>query len=329
MTAPVLSVEDLSVEFRTPAGLVRAVAGVSFALRPGERLGLVGESGSGKTTTAMALMRMIKPPGRIATGRALLGGEDLLALPDEAMRSRRFARIALVPQGAMNALNPVLTVADQIGDVMQAHGLELSARDRRARIADLLGRVGLAADVARRYPHELSGGMKQRVCIAMSVALKPAVIIADEPTSALDVIVQRQVLGTLAQVQKDIGAAIVLVGHDMGLMAQFAHRVGVMYAGRLVEIAPVADIFARPRHPYTRLLIETLPSLTKRGEFRGIPGLAPSLLAPPPGCPFHVRCPEAMPRCALDVPVSREVAAGAAVACHLWTEPADAAADRG
>ena len=321
MSVPVLSVRDLEVAFATARGVARAVNGVSFDLKPGERLGLVGESGSGKTTTALALMRLIRPPGEIVGGAVALEGRDVLAASPAELRLLRGARIALVPQGAMNALNPVLTCGVQFADLFAAHGESCP----RARVAELLGSVGLDAGVADRYPHELSGGMKQRVCIALAVALRPAVIIADEPTSALDVIVQKQVLRTLARVQREIGAAVVMVGHDMGLMAQFAHRIGVMYAGRLVELGDVRRVFADPRHPYTRLLIESLPGFGQRGVFRGIAGVAPSLITPPSGCPFHPRCPRAEARCAADLPAPLDLADGRIVRCHFAAEDARAA----
>lgn len=322
----VLEVRDLQVEFATPAGPARAVDGVSFTLRRGMRLGLVGESGSGKSTTVLALMQLIKAPGRIPGGQALLAGDDLLAMSPTAMRQARFARIALVPQGAMNSLNPVLTVRAQIDDLLDAHGHQPNAKERTRHVADLLRRVGLAETVADQFPHQLSGGMKQRVCIALAIALSPQVIIADEPTSALDVIVQKQVMQTLIHAQKAVGAAIILVGHDMGLMAQFAHVVGVMYAGRLVEIGPVADIFAHPRHPYTRMLISSLPGFTTRRVFRGIPGVAPSIVHPPSGCAFHPRCPRAEDRCAQQPPTQQTIGAGHLVRCHLAREGADAIA---
>jgi len=319
--APVLSVEGLSVTFATPRGPARAVDGVSFALRPGERLGLVGESGSGKTTTALALMRLLKPPARIESGRILLGGTDLVAAPEPALRRLRAARIALVPQGAMNALNPVLTCGAQFADMFAAHG----APGGPARIAGLLRSVGLEPGVADLYPHQLSGGMKQRVCIALAMALGPAVIVADEPTSALDVVVQKQVMTTLVRVQRELGAAIVMVGHDMGLMAQAVHRIGVMYAGRLVEIGPVRRIFAAPRHPYTRMLVESLPGFGARGVFRGIAGLPPSLVDLPPGCAFAPRCPRAEARCAQERPVARPIGDDGEVRCHRAEEGDDAA----
>ena len=320
MNQTILEVRDVHVEFPTAAGPAHAVDGVSFTLNKGMRMGLVGESGSGKTTAVLALMQLIQAPGRISAGRAILGGEDLLAMSAREIRKARFSRVALVPQGAMNALNPVLTVRAQIDDLLDAHGQTPGFDERARHVASVLQRVGLAESVADQYPHQLSGGMKQRVCIAIAISLSPQLIIADEPTSALDVIVQKQVMQTLIHAQKEIGAAIILVGHDMGLMAQFAHVVGVMYAGRLVEIAPVKEIFANPRHPYTRLLISSLPSFAARKVFRGIPGVAPSLVKPPPGCVFHPRCPRAEERCWRDVPVEDVVSPGHHVRCHFARE---------
>jgi peptide/nickel transport system ATP-binding protein len=293
---------------------------VSFTLDKGQRLGLVGESGSGKSTTVLALMQLIRAPGRIAGGQARLAGDDLLAMNTAQMRKARFARIALVPQAAMNSLNPVLTVRAQIDDLLEAHGHKPDAAERERHVSGLLRRVGLSESVAGQYPHQLSGGMKQRVCIAIAIALSPQVILADEPTSALDVVVQKQVMQTLVHAQKDIGAAIILVGHDMGLMAQFAHVVGVMYAGRLVEIAPVREIFANPRHPYTRMLIASLPSFATRKVFRGIPGVAPSIVNPPSGCAFHPRCPRAEDRCSREEPAEDVLSSGHRVRCHFARE---------
>jgi oligopeptide/dipeptide ABC transporter ATP-binding protein len=320
MTAEVLRVEDLRVAYETPDGSVRAVDGVSFGLLPFERLGLVGESGSGKSTIALALMRLLRPPGRIESGRVDLDGVNLLELDEESMRRLRLATMALVAQGAMNSLNPVVRVREQIVDAMRDHGERLSPAATSARVKELLQQVGLAPEVAARFPHELSGGMKQRVCIAIAICLRPKVILADEPTSALDVVVQRQVMETLQRVQEVLGASVVLVGHDMGLMAQFVHRLGVMYAGRLVEVSPVHEIFASPLHPYTQLLIASLPTLGVRGKLRGIPGLPPSVLDRPSGCAFHPRCPHAMPRCSTEDPPLREVRPQRWAACHLLDE---------
>jgi oligopeptide/dipeptide ABC transporter ATP-binding protein len=319
-------VQDLRVWYHTPRGPVKAVDGLSFALMPDERLGLVGESGSGKSTIALALMRLIRPPGKIESGQVWLEGVNVLDLTEEQMRRLRLASIALVAQGAMNSLNPVIRVREQIADAMRDHGEKMSKQEVDARIASLLEQVGLNKDVADRYAHELSGGMKQRVCIAIAICLRPKVILADEPTSALDVVVQRQVMETLGRVQDQLGASVILVGHDMGLMAQFVNRLGVMYAGRLAEVSPVNEIFAEPLHPYTQLLIASLPSLEEKGKFQGIPGLAPSAVDRPPGCAFHPRCPYAMPRCSVDDPALQEARPNRWVACHLYDADVVAAA---
>jgi oligopeptide/dipeptide ABC transporter ATP-binding protein len=313
---PVLRVDGLRVAFDHPLGNVQAVDGVSFSLAPRERFGLAGESGSGKSTLALAILRMIKPPGRIEAGEVWLSRTRLADLDEEGIRALRLAGIALVPQGSMNSLNPVLRIGRQITDAFADHGLRLGWAEAEGRIAALLAEVGLPANVARMYPHELSGGMKQRACIAIAIALHPKVIIADEPTSALDVVVQRQVMATLAGVQQDLGAAVILVGHDIGLMAQFVDRLGIMYAGRLVEVAPIAEIITTPRHPYTRALIAALPSLDRRGALAGIPGLAPLLRDLPPGCAFHPRCPQAIERCRNERPLLRNIGS-TEVACHL------------
>jgi peptide/nickel transport system ATP-binding protein len=315
--AAVLEVSDLRVSYAHPLGAVRAVDGVSFRMAPGERFGLAGESGSGKSTMALAILRMIRPPGRIDGGRVFLDGVELSALGQEQMRRLRLAGIALVPQGSMNSLNPVMRIGQQIADALADHGEVLPRLGLEARIADLLSTVGLRPEVAAMYPHALSGGMKQRACIAIAICLRPRVIIADEPTSALDVVVQRQVMETLARVQQDLGAAVILVGHDMGLMAQFVDRLGIMYAGRLVEVGPIGTMVTAPRHPYTRALIASLPSLERKGGLQGIPGLAPLLRDLPTGCAFHPRCPIAADRCRHETPALRPLDGDGVVACHF------------
>ena len=276
MPSPILEVKDLRVTYHTPQRVIRAVDGVSLSIVQGERFGLVGESGSGKSTIAMAILRLIKPPGRIESGEIVLypgdgegarnGGRrfDLLTLPEEQMRRLRLASIALIGQGAMNSLNPVARIRVQILDGLRDHGVRLSRREQKMRVGELLESVGLSPRVADMYPHELSGGMKQRVVIAIAISLRPRLIIADEPTSALDVIVQRQVIETLCQIQENLHASVLMVGHDMGLMAQSVHRLGVMYGGRLVEVGSVKDIFHHPQHSYTQMLIRSLPSLTTK-----------------------------------------------------------------
>ena len=317
MNDAILRVDRLRVTYDHPRGAVRAVDEVSFSLRPHERFGLAGESGSGKSTMALAILRMIKPPGHIEGGEVWLEDTALSTVDDAATRRLRLAGIAMVPQGSMNSLNPVVRIRDQIADALTDHGLHPGRRELSARVASLLAQVGLPADVGLKYPHELSGGMKQRACIAIAICLRPKVIIADEPTNALDVVVQKQVMETLGRVQADLGAAIILVGHDMGLMAQFVDRLGIMYAGRLVEVAPIREIITAPRHPYTRMLIDSLPSLEHRGGLRGIPGLAPLLRDLPPGCAFHPRCPLAVDRCRTEKPAVREMGPDATAACHL------------
>jgi len=313
-----LRVRDLRVYYHTQRGAVRAVDGINFSLIKGERLGLVGESGSGKSTIALALMRLIRPPGKIESGQTFLGETDLLSLSENEMRRTRLARIALVPQGAMNSLNPVMRIKHQLIDGMLAHGTRGSRHELETRVEELMGWVGLRKEVPEMYPHELSGGMKQRVCIAMGICLRPEVIVADEPTSALDVVVQRQVMETLQSVQEQLGASVILVGHDMGVMAQYTDSIAVMYAGHIVESGPVIDVFEEPLHPYTRLLIATLPTLKAKSSFRGIPGIPPSLLDPPRGCPFHPRCPSRFARCDVEAPGYIEVRPRRMVACHLF-----------
>ncbi|MGR3541912.1 MAG: ABC transporter ATP-binding protein [Hasllibacter sp.] len=320
MSAPVLTVRGLKVYYATPTGDVRATDDVSFDLLPGETLGLVGESGSGKTTATSGILRMVQSPGRIAGGKVVLDGEDLLALSEEEMRRRRWTRLALIPQGAMNSLNPTMTIADQIRDVARTHGGETSDE----RVLDLFRRVGLPARIRDMYPHELSGGMKQRVCIAMAIAMDPKVIIADEATSALDVVVQRVVAQTLARVRDEMGVSMIMIGHDMGLMAQMVDRIAVMYAGVIVEVAPVHDMFAHPAHPYSRVLIESIPSLTERRPMRIMGGITHDPRDPPKGCIFQLRCPYAAPKCRAERPALRPVrpgpAGGQQVACARWEE---------
>ena len=270
---PVLTVKDLQVHYPMRARTVRAVDGVSFTVERGERFGLIGESGSGKSTIALALLRLIKPPGKIVAGEAWLDSVNLLSASEEEMRRLRLSEIALITQGAMNSLNPVMRIRGQIIDALRAHKVHLGAEDERKRVAELLSSVGLQPDAADLFPHQLSGGMKQRVCIAIAISLHPKLIIADEPTSALDVVVQRRVMQTLRRVQKELGASVILIGHDMGLMAQFVDRIGVMRYGQLLEIGPVREMFAAPKHPYTRILMESLPSFDKKAMYKACASL--------------------------------------------------------
>ena len=316
----VLVVEDLRVYYDTLQGAVKAVDGVSFTLRQGQRLALVGESGSGKSTLATALMGMTKAPGRVHGGRAYLTDRDLLAMNRAEMRMTRLSDIALVPQAALNSLNPVIRVQRQIVDgiIDHAEDEKPTKEELDDRVQELLRTVGLTSSVARMFPHELSGGMKQRVAMAIATSLSPKLIIADEPTSALDVVVQRQIMETLGQLQKGLSASVILIGHDMGLVAQFADTIGIMYAGKLVEFGPVEAIFENPQHPYTQALIQSLPSFNHRLQSSGIPGMPPTLANLPAGCSFNPRCAFVMDTCRVNEPVLRNVGPGQSASCHLF-----------
>jgi len=319
MSTPLLQIKNLKVYYHVEAGAVKAVDDVSFDLDLGVKMGLVGESGSGKSTMALALMRMIKPPGKIEGGQMILSGTDLVSLSGEQMRQTRLSRLAMIPQGAMNSLNPVMRIDKQLVDGMLDHNIIMSAQEREKRVAELLEMVDLAPKVAKMYPHELSGGMQQRVTVAQSISMEPDLIIADEPTSALDVVIQRQVMETINRLQQKLGLSVILIGHDMGLMAQSVDQLAVMYAGRMMEIGETRKMFRDPLHPYTQLLIESLPVLENKGVFSGIPGITPSLLNPPTGCVFHTRCPRAWDLCEEKIPEFAEVRPGRWVACHLHT----------
>ncbi len=322
----VLQIRNLHVQYNTSRGPVNAVNDVTFDLYKGEILGLVGESGSGKTTLAMALMGLIRAPGKVAGGEILLNGRNLTGISEDVYKQVRLAEIAMIPQGAMNSLNPVTRIREQLLDGLSNHGIVLSRAAADQQVQELLEKVGLRAEVANMHAHELSGGMKQRVAMAIAISLKPKVIIADEPTSALDVVVQKRVIETLQDVQAELGSAIILVGHDMGLMAQTVDRLGVMYAGRLAEIGDIRQTLIDPKHPYTRMLIESLPSATKKKPLVGIPGLAPQLLNLPSGCAFHPRCPAAFDRCTLESPQLIEAAPARWAACHLLEPNKDSTA---
>jgi oligopeptide/dipeptide ABC transporter ATP-binding protein len=324
---PVLSVSDLTVEFETEDGVVHAVTGVSYDLQPGEVLGVVGESGSGKSVSVMSMLGLIPmPPGRIVAGEALYNGRDLLTMPKSELRRIRGGEVAMIFQDPMTSLNPVLTIGDQIAEAIQVHHPGTSDADARKRVIHLLEVVGVPSAERRydQYPHEFSGGMRQRAMIAMSIANDPQVLIADEPTTALDVTIQAQIIEVMRAAQQETHAAIVLITHDLGLIAELADRVVVMYGGRVVELGDVYTIFNSPRHPYTVGLMSSLARLDADQEWlEPIPGQPPSLISPPPGCAFHPRCAFSRGRalCRTEVPALRKVGGGVHLsACHFAEE---------
>jgi len=316
---PVLSVRDLRVEFATRRGPLTAIDGVSFDIARGEILGVVGESGAGKSLTGLAVIGLIDPPGRIAGGEVRLGGERIDTLSPDAMRRVRGRRIGMIFQDPLTSLDPLYRVGRQIVETIQTH-TGLSASAARARAIDLLTEVGIPAPERRidGYPHEFSGGMRQRVVIALALAAEPELIIADEPTTALDVSVQAQIIALLKRLGRDRGMAVMLVTHDMGVIAEAADRVAIMYSGRVAEIGPVRDVLANPLHPYGRGLMGAIPTLAQETKrLAQIPGSMPRLAAIPPGCAFNPRCPEVFARCQRERPEPRAVGAHA-VACHLY-----------
>ncbi len=322
---PLLAVEGLRTFFFTRAGVVKAVDGISFCVEAGETLALVGESGCGKTVTALSLMRLVPdPPGRIVEGRVKLAGADLLSLDKQAMRRRRGKDISMVFQEPMTSLNPVMTIGRQIAEALLLHE-ELTRSAASDKTIEMLRLVRIAdpAQRAKEYPHQLSGGMRQRAMIAMALACNPKVLIADEPTTALDVTIQAQILDLIVELQRKLGTAVVLITHDLGVVAETAHRVIVMYAGRKVEEAAVEALFAYPLHPYTRGLMVSIPRLSpmpgethqSRGRLQEIPGMVPALTHLPPGCAFAPRCPFAVERCRNEYPPYQEKRPGHWTAC--------------
>ena len=326
MADPILSIRDLTVEFSTEDGIVHAVTGVTYDLQPGEVLGIIGESGSGKSVSVMSMLGLIpQPPGRVVSGEAVFKGRDLISMGKKQLREIRGGDAAMIFQDPMTSLNPVLTVGNQLAEAIQAHnpGVKNDAALRRA--AELLDLVGVPNPGQRvsQYPHEFSGGMRQRAMIAMAIANEPSVLIADEPTTALDVTIQAQIIEVLKAAQHETGAAIILITHDLGLIAELADRVVVMYAGRVVEMGDVFTIFDYPRHPYTLGLMNSLAKLEGDQEWlQPIPGQPPSLTTPPPGCAFHPRCmlSQGRPRCREEIPRLREVQGDHVSACHFAEE---------
>ncbi len=317
-----LEVDNLHTYFRVDGGEFRAVEGVSFQVEAGRTLGIVGESGCGKSVTSLSVMGLLaKPAGRVAEGSIRFDGTDLLGLPDAALRDLRGNRLAMIFQEPMTSLNPAFTIGDQIIEGLRRHR-GLNAAEARAQAIEMLRKVRIPAPEQRidDYPHKLSGGMRQRAMIAMALACGPQLLIADEPTTALDVTVQAQILDLLRDLQRDTGTAILLISHDMGVIAEMADKVAVMYAGGVVEEAPVADLFAAPQHPYTIGLLGSIPRLDgEQDRLAAIEGSVPDLMAPPPGCRFAPRCPFAEPACDAAPPALRDIAPGHRVAC--WRAP--------
>ncbi|MGI8827844.1 MAG: ABC transporter ATP-binding protein [Chloroflexota bacterium] len=323
--APLLDVRDLTVDYLTPRGPARAVDHMSFSIGKGEIFGLAGESGCGKSTAAHAIMRLTKPPGRISGGQILFGGKDVMSMSERSMLDFRWSRVSIVFQSAMNALNPVLSIGSQIADAIRAHE-KMSKSQAWDRAAELFDLVGIDTHRLRSFPHELSGGMRQRAVIAMAMALKPELIILDEPTTALDVVVQRDILQQIEDLQAKLGFSILFITHDLSLLVEVSTNIAVMYGGKIVEQARAADLFDEPLHPYTVGLMNSFPSITgPRERLEGIPGTPPELTTPPRGCLFSPRCPQCtqtnpkLLHLQTQVePVLCEVRPGHFVACHLY-----------
>jgi len=320
MTAPVLQVKDLKTQFFTDDGVVQAVDGVSFDLYPGETLGIVGESGCGKSVTALSILRLIQEPGRIVAGQILFKGDDIVKMPDDEVRDIRGKDIAMIFQDPLSSLNPVLTVGFQIEEAMEAHS-KVPAKTALGRAVELLKQVRIPAAESRvhDYPHQFSGGMRQRAMIAMGLANKPSILIADEPTTALDVTVQAQILELLRDLNHDLKTSIILITHNMGVVAGLCTRVLVMYAGRVVEQGPVEQIFKNPQHPYTWSLLQSIPRLDsdRHQRLMSIEGLPPDLIKPPAGCRFNPRCRFRIDRCFHDDPALMEVGPDQEAACWV------------
>jgi len=317
-TDVLLDIRDLTIDYMTPRGPARAVDGVSLSVARGEVLGLAGESGCGKSTIAHAIMRLIKPPGRISGGQIVFDGRDVLAMTPAQVRDFRWRQVAIVFQNAMSALNPVISIGEQITDAIRAHE-RVSKRQALERGAELLNVVGIDSRHLRSFAHELSGGMRQRAVIAMALALNPALIIMDEPTTALDVVVQRDILQQIDDLKERFGFSIIFITHDLSLLVEFSTRIAIMYAGKIVETAPAADLFRDPKHPYTVGLMNSFPSVSgAKKQLQGIPGSPPNLVAPPPGCRFAPRCPHVMAVCHTTEPALRTLTMAHRAACHLY-----------
>jgi peptide/nickel transport system ATP-binding protein len=315
---PLLEVQDLKIYYRTSTSPVKAVDGVTFSVRKGEIFGIAGESGCGKSTLALGLLKLIMPPAYIAGGKVLYDGINLYDMNEEDLRRIRWKRISFLPQASMNALNPVMTIYDQIRDVIETHEGRRAKEDIKSKIFNLLRSVLLPHRVVEEYPCNLSGGMKQRVIIAMAVALNPELIVADEPTSALDVTVQRGVLESLVDLKEKYGSSIILITHDLAILSEVADRAAIIYAGKIVEIQEIIRLFEEPLHPYTQGLIASIPSFKEKIIPKSIPGLPPDLKNPPKGCRFQPRCTKFIDKCKSEEPKFKEIEDGRFVACHLY-----------
>jgi peptide/nickel transport system ATP-binding protein len=317
-----VEIDGLLVEYPVSGGSVRAVDDVSLDIRRGEIVGLAGESGCGKSTVAHSLLRILKPPGEITGGRVVFDGQDVLALSVKQLRHFRWRNVSIVFQSAMNSLNPVMKIGDQFVDMFKAHG-HVRKSDALRRSAELMELVGIDPSRLRAYPHELSGGMRQRVVIAMALALNPELLVMDEPTTALDVVVQREILREIEVLQGELGFAVLFITHDLSLLVEFSDRIAIMYAGKLVELASARELFEGPLHPYTVGLMQSFPPLSgERQRLTGIPGSPPDLREPPSGCRFHPRCPRAERRCSTDEPALAASSDGRLAACHFPGEVA-------
>jgi peptide/nickel transport system ATP-binding protein len=315
-----MSVRDLRVEYATDGPPVRAVDGVSFDIAPGEVFGLAGESGSGKSTIAHAMLRLLQPPAMITGGAVEFKGRDVLSMSDVELKNFRWSEISMVMQSAMNALNPVMRVGDQIIDAIRAHDPNQSEKVARERAKELFVIVGIDPERVNAYPHELSGGMRQRAMIAMALALDPPLMIMDEPTTALDVVVQKEIMQEIEDLKARLGFSILFITHDLSLLVEFSDRIAIMYAGKIVELAPAQVLFDRPLHPYTQGLMSSFPTLIgEKKQLTGIPGSPPDMSCTPTGCRFHPRCPKFAPMHAQVEPELVEVEPEHWVACHLHT----------
>jgi peptide/nickel transport system ATP-binding protein len=318
-TNSLLDIRDLKVNYLTADGVVKAVDGVSFTIKPGEVVGLAGESGSGKSTIAHAILRILHPPALITGGQALFEGLDILKMDETELEQLRWKEISIVFQSAMNALNPVMKIRDQITDVMLQHGLSKAEAGQRA--VELFELVGIEPARLDSYPHQLSGGMRQRVVIAIALSLNPPLLILDEPTTALDVVVQKDILEQITLLRQELGFSILFITHDLSLLVEISTHISIMYAGEIVEKAPARELFESPKHPYTLGLINSFPSISGLNlKLSGIPGSPPNLISPPSGCKFHPRCSRVLPVCSQIAPITRQISYNHSLACHLYDE---------